>query len=384
MHVLVLPKWYPGRNDPQLGDFIRKQMLAVSALHQISVVYPCPVKNMAVAYEEVLEQTDGAWELRCYYRPSLSGLALLRKALNYARYKRALRSGTQRALRERGRPDLIHAHILTRPVYAAWRLAKRWGIPFLISEQSSGHLNGTWGRRPRLAKALDRFLVQKAVAVVAVSPYLAKALEVLHPPHPVAVVPNVLPISPTPPGPPGPAGHFLMVADLVDRIKNVGGVLRALRLAKNQGHEFNLEVIGDGPDRAMLERMGDVLELAGWVTWHGRLPNTAVLEHIARAGTVIINSPVETFSVVTGEALALGRPVIATRCGGPEAFITPANGLLIAVGDDRALAEAMITLWRDHGNYAPERVKATVGGTFSKEAVAARLDAVYKQAAGHG
>ena len=175
-----------------------------------------------------------------------------------------------------------------------------------------------------------------------------------------------------------------MVADLVDRIKNVGGVLRALRLARNQGHDFNLEVIGDGPDRTMLERMADVLELAGKVTWRGQLPNSAVLEHIARAGTVIINSPVETFSVVTGEALALGRPVIATRCGGPEAFITSGNGLLIAVGDDRALADAMITLSGEHGNYAPERVKATVGGTFSKEAVAARLDAVYKQAVGHG
>jgi hypothetical protein len=30
MHVLFLPKWYPGRNDPQLGDFIRKQALAVA------------------------------------------------------------------------------------------------------------------------------------------------------------------------------------------------------------------------------------------------------------------------------------------------------------------------------------------------------------------
>lgn len=384
MHVLVLPKWYPGRNDPQLGDFIRKQMLAVSDLHRISVVYPCPVKNMHAAYEEVLDQAENAWELRCYYKPSVSPIAPLRKALNFARYKRALRHGIQRVVQERGRPDLIHAHILTRPVYAAWRLAKRWTVPFIISEQSSEHLNGTWNRKTWPAKAMDRFLVRRAAALVAVSPHLASALEALHPPHPVAVVPNVLPISSSPPGPPGPAGHFLMVADLVDRIKNVGGVLRALRLARNQGHDFNLEVIGDGPDRTMLERMADVLELVGKVTWRGQLPNSAVLEHIARAGTVIINSPVETFSVVTGEALALGRPVIATRCGGPEAFITSGNGLLIAVGDDRALADAMITLSGEHGNYAPERVKATVGGTFSKEAVAARLDAVYKQAVGHG
>jgi hypothetical protein len=51
------------------------------------------------------------------------------------------------------------------------------------------------------------------------------------------------------------------------------------------------------------------------------MENTAVLDRMAVCGTVIINSNVETFSKVTGEALALGKPVIATRCGGPEAFI---------------------------------------------------------------
>ena len=37
MHILVLPKWYPGRNDPQLGDFVRKQTLAVALHHRVRV-----------------------------------------------------------------------------------------------------------------------------------------------------------------------------------------------------------------------------------------------------------------------------------------------------------------------------------------------------------
>ena len=133
----------------------------------------------------------------------------------------------------------------------------------------------------------------------------------------------------------------MMVADLVDRTKNVSGVLRALSLAREQGVLLRLIVIGDGEDREMLESLCRELCLSEQVTFLGRLPNAAVLEHMARTGTVVINSNVETFSVVTGEALTLGRPVVATRCGGPTAFVSDDNGMLVEPGDDAGLAEAL-------------------------------------------
>lgn len=384
MHVLVLPKWYPGRNDPQLGDFIRKQMLAAAEMHAISVVYPCPVASLPQAHEQELTVVDGAWELRCYYRSSTVALAPLRKLLNFHRYRKALLAGVRRAVRERGKPDLVHAHILTRPAYAAWRLSRQWHIPFLISEQSSTHLSGRWAAKSTLAKALDRLLVRRAAALVAVSPHLARALEKLGPSFPVSVVPNVLPISEAPPPPAGPPAHFLMVADLVDRTKNIGGVLRALQIARNKGHDLHLDVIGGGPDRGMLESLATTMGISAHVSWLGRLPNTEVLERMARTGTVVINSNYETFSVVTGEALALGKPVIASRCGGPEAFITPENGMLVPIGDDDSLAAALVAMCERHAAFPPASIKASLGNSFSKEAVAKQLDAVYQRVLGHG
>lgn len=41
----------------------------------------------------------------------------------------------------------------------------------------------------------------------------------------------------------------------------------------------------------------------------------------------VLNSNFETFSVVTAEALAYGKPVIATRCGGPEEFVNKIMGI---------------------------------------------------------
>ena len=384
MHVLVLPKWYPGLPDPQLGDFIRKQMLAVAKMHQVSVVYPCPVKDLPTVHQEMLDERDGAWELRCYYRQNTSDLAPIRKTLNLIRYRQALRNGLTRMLRERGRPDLIHAHILTRPAWMAWWWARRWKIPFIISEQSSVHLNGTWQRKSYLARTIDQFLAGKAFRFTAVSPHLASALTLAGLGKDHSVVPNTIPGMDRPLPLPGPPSAFMMVADLVDSTKNVSGTLRALAAARTQGHELNLVVIGDGPDRRKLEDLTSELGIAPHVRWHGRLPQADVLAVMAGTGTVIINSNFETFSVVTGEALASGKPVIATRCGGPEAFITPANGLLIPVTDDKALAEAMIQISRDHGHYAPATVRASVSERYSARAVAEGFDTIYQEALTHG
>jgi len=116
------------------------------------------------------------------------------------------------------------------------------------------------------------------------------------------------------------------------------------------------------------------------VQFLGRLPNMLVLDHMASAFAVLVNSRVETFSVVTGEALAQGKPVIATRCGGPEAFITPENGLLIAPGDDAALAAAMLAVTREAVNWDPEAIRRTVGDRFGPPAVGRALCDAYRSA----
>ena len=176
----------------------------------------------------------------------------------------------------------------------------------------------------------------------------------------------------------------MMVADLVDRTKNVSGALRALAAARALGHDLRLEVIGDGDDREMLHHLAAELDLTPYVHWHGRTAQSDVLPRMATIGTVIINSNVETFSVVTGEALASGKPVIATRCGGPEQFITVENGLLIPVLDDAELAKAMIQMSQTHHHYPPEVVRDSIRGRFGTEAVAEGFDTVYKQALAHG
>lgn len=389
-HILVLPKWYTGRNDPQLGDFVRKQMLAVhhvmSSRHagRVSVVFTVPLAGLEQAYQQELTEDDGPWELRCYYRPSAAKSDLVRRVSNLIRYLRSTRKGLQRLASERGKPDLTHVHILVRPALVAWWLGVWQRIPFLLSEQSSEYLDGTWVAKSAVFKAANIFLFRRAKAVTAVSSHLGDALQQLGLCARYEVVPNTVPGIDRPLPPTGPVDRFMMVADLVDRTKNVSGVLQAIRNAKDHGHLLHLHVIGDGPDGDRLKRMATELGIDAQVKWLGRLPNARVLEHMADTGTVIINSNVETFSVVTGEALASGKPVIATRCGGPAAFITPTNGVLIEPRDTAALTGAMIGRATGVTSYDPALVRASVSDRFSPEAVGAAFLTIYQRILAHG
>ena len=383
MHVLALPKWYPGRNDPQLGDFIRKQMLAAARKVRMSVLFVVPLVELTTLHEQELDERDGAWELRCYYRPDRSAFTPWRKLVNYRRYQQATRAGLVRLWKERGAPDLVHVHILLRPALTAAMLLRKHGIPYLLSEQSSEYLDGRYAAKNPGSKVLHKRLFRKAARITVVSTWLGDGLVKLGLCEAYDVVPNVVPgLDRTLPAP-GPAGSFMVVADLVDSTKNVSGVLRALAEARRSDDLLTLDVIGDGPDGPALKELARTLGLNEAVRFHGRMANSEVLERMAGAGAVIINSNVETFSVVTGEALASGKPVIATRCGGPIAFITPQNGMLIDVRSDDQLTSAMLRITREHASFDPGTVRRTVSDRFSAEAVGTWFHEVYQHILHH-
>ena len=82
----------------------------------------------------------------------------------------------------------------------------------------------------------------------------------------------------------------------------------------------------------------------------------------------VLSSLHETFGVVVGEAMACGKPVISTRCGGPEFIVNEENGVLVDVANAQALAGAMEDFIADRVSFDPQTVRASVVNRFSPEA----------------
>jgi len=109
---------------------------------------------------------------------------------------------------------------------------------------------------------------------------------------------------------------FLLHAGALIRTKNVPNLIKALA---NWQHEYKLILIGDGPERARIEKLLQRLDLAGQISLLGEKPHDETLSIIRSCDVMLLSSICEQMPNVVLEALALGRPVIATKVGGvPE------------------------------------------------------------------
>ncbi len=92
----------------------------------------------------------------------------------------------------------------------------------------------------------------------------------------------------------------------------------------------------------------------------------------------VLPSLCETFSVPAAEAMASGIPVLATRCGGPEEFITQDQGLLVSPGDADALRQGLDFMLDNLHRYSRGQIVQYARERFSHEVVGAQLHALYQ------
>jgi glycosyltransferase involved in cell wall biosynthesis len=129
-----------------------------------------------------------------------------------------------------------------------------------------------------------------------------------------------------------PERYALIVSALVP-YKRIEVAVEACRRAR-----VPLKIVGDGPERAALERMAD-----GAAQFLGRLSNDEVRDLYRRAAVVLLPGE-EDFGIVPLEAQACGRPVVALARGGAiETVLPDETGLLVEEPAPEAFADAIAT-----------------------------------------
>ncbi|HEX7479769.1 MAG TPA: glycosyltransferase family 4 protein [Polyangiales bacterium] len=128
------------------------------------------------------------------------------------------------------------------------------------------------------------------------------------------------------------------------------GLLEAFQRARERGAAVELVLIGDGPERARIERRIAELGLQGAVALRGRLPEAETLTEVASSDILVLSSLMEGLPVVLMEAMALRVPVIAPCVAGvPELVEDNVHGLLFAPSAWSELADRLQTLAGDRG-----------------------------------
>jgi glycosyltransferase involved in cell wall biosynthesis len=147
-----------------------------------------------------------------------------------------------------------------------------------------------------------------------------------------------------------PRSFLFVCAGRLSHEKGTHHALRALVLAREQAPDACLLVVGDGAERARLERLASDLGLAGGVVFAGAQPPEKMPEFLSAADVFLFPTEREEAApLVLPQAMACACPVVASRRGGiTEVIDKPGeNGILVPPGDEAALATAVASLYRD-------------------------------------
>ena len=287
--------------------------------------------------------------------------------------------GAYQRLRWRGyRPDVIHAYVYHAGVPAAL-ISKLYRVPLVTTELWTGF---PMKELSRFGAVKARIAFGSADYVCPISTSLQQAIADYGIKARFKIVPCTVDTQMFRPKsrlPKGDTKRLIYIAFLDQPRKGLNFLLNALGVLRHRRGDFHLDIVGDGPRRSEYEKMAADLRLQESVTFHGRTATEEIAQMLRDSHVFVLPSLFENFSVATAEALATGTPVIATRCGGPEDFVTPEVGLLVPPGDVEALAAAIDWMLDNHDRYDPTAVATYARGRFSLEAVGRQLHEIYRE-----
>jgi glycosyltransferase involved in cell wall biosynthesis len=266
-------------------------------------------------------------------------------ALEQASFVPFMVRGGHRLMTER-RYDLIHAHFVVPTGLVARRLARRHGVPYLITAHGSdvpGYNPDRFALLHRLIRPAWRSVLQDAGAITSPSCFVRGliqrkeevAVEIL----PNAFDPPVLPEAPK-------RRRVLAVARLIER-KGIRHLIDALAAL---GPNAEYIIAGDGPQRATLEAQARTLGLS--VTFLGQVDRDQLCHLYASSSIFVLPSMQENFPMVLLEAMSAGCAIVTTLHPGCAEVVGDA-ALLVPAGDSQALQEAIGALLKD-----PQRADA--------------------------
>jgi glycosyltransferase involved in cell wall biosynthesis len=258
-------------------------------------------------------------------------------------------------------------------------LWRRTGIPYAIQEHRSVYQRFYPDRSHVPTDTLD--VLDNACTVMALTePHAERIRKVTR--APVEVIPLALPPS-----------FFRWHAEPSDaltwtiaswnnwrELKRLDLIISAFAQVAAAQPSARLVIAGPVPDDQLSAARTRLNEAAcdDRVHFAGPLDRGAIRDLAASCDVCVVASDHETFGIPASEALAAGRPIIVTRCGGPESFVREGrNGFTVPTDDAAALADALFRFAADRSQFDPQWIVGDANEQFSVKTLSMRLSDVH-------
>jgi glycosyltransferase involved in cell wall biosynthesis len=386
--VLVLSWNYPTVAAPQCGLWVERMCDTLSVAADVTVLVPTPWTPPVPGVPSLtrfrrVPRAEQRGQVRVEFPRVLGSFTHYTHAID----ARLAAPSVLRAARKlhRDRPfDLIHAHFIYPDGVVGSRIGRELGIPVMTSEHSFWT---PWLRDNARVRAEVEAALPHVELACAVSEALRRNVdEFARGRVRTGVLSNVVDDDVFFPAPRERDPDELLYVGLIRKFKRVDVLLRALAVVRRTLPKVHLRVLAAkglrayARDRAEIDDLVRSLGLTDAVRFVEGSDAPAVAEAMRRCGFVVVSSGAgrETFCSVAAESLACGTPLVVTRCGGPEEFVTPEDGVMVAADDVQALADGILEAMGRRGSFDAKGIASRMVGRYGRAAWRERALSTYE------
>ena len=369
--VLIISFWNPTDENPHQGNFIQDQAAAICNICYNSIFLQVNVLNSNhVLFKKSVEESE-------FYkgkRITINLYSIFWKFLYVNPWWLAgviFRIINKR--RDEIKPEIIHANVIHPCGIVGYLLSEKLGTKLLISEH--------WSKAEKFLKhpiygniALKAY--RKCYAIICVSKFLAQKLAKATGHSNLLVVPNIINteiFNYQPKTTDSENLNFMCVASWRPP-KRLDLIFEALcSFALEFKKPINLRVVGNGVQTEKYRALKPPGNLK--IEWLGYLDKSAIAGILHNTDLFMHASDIETFSIVTVEALATGTPVISSNVGALPELINDRNGVLAENNSDAWLNCVREAVAKQYDNKAISREQ----DRYSPEKVGSRIVKIYTQ-----
>lgn len=380
MKIFIIPSWYPYPENPVNGTFFRDHAKAlVKAGHDVTVVAVeiASLKSFGKLFPPHSIKKYDDEGIKTYQQVCVNHHPKNEKGF-YSRYCELLDTLLTQALKEEGKPDLIHVH---SSLWAGAALAEmKLDIPFIVSEHIKEFLIP--GGFSIFQQGLINSCYKHAKAVIAPSQAVLTSIKTNFTlpencgSHCVGNMVDTDYFKPMDDKPFRNRFTFLIVS-LLRKEKQIPMIIRAFSPVANT-HLAKIRIVGDGPEYKNIKNEIAFYSLERQVELVRETGRDAVRHHMQRADAFLLYSKMETFGVTLIEAMACGLPVISSKAGGPDDFVNKTNGILVKDNNNiHELTDAMKQMGNNYENYDPNKIRENIVNNYSQPAIVSKLEKIY-------
>lgn len=368
LHILFLCGWYPSKVLPKNGDFIMRHAKTVSSKHTVSVLHiisKIGLLNTEIEVEKDLNFTTYI----AYTKPSKNPLIKLYRF--WSAYKILLTRIESF--------DIVHLNKLYPFGFFALHLKKIKKTPYIISEHWTGyHLKGNQ-TLPWLEQFFSKKISKNASFVCPVSNDLKNSMLKSGLRGNYQIIPNVVNTALFKPAlKTSKVFTITHISSLLDKHKNISGMLRVAKQLENTIDSFRWNFIG-GKEDQFKDLIKNLNFKQQQIQFIDHLNHEKIPTHLNESNVFVLFSNYENLPCVILEAFSCGTQVIATNVGGIDEFFPNEFGYLIEQNNEKQLLNKIINLYKKPKNKSSKMHQYAVDN-FSSKKICDSFTKLYREA----